>query len=154
AEKEGAEKEDKGEQDKPKVPDKPAEPARKNWFTVAFSPDVSVVSGSNVCANSKQEMANPNVSGQYTAHYVCLRQDAMSSRYKGTPTLNNADNINTGLALSTLRIMLGYDRLIIDNLTLGLRAGFAFNGASGGGASFLPLHLEARLGIWPGHTPF
>ena len=72
----------------------------------------------------------------------------------GTPTLGNGDNINTGLALSTLRILLGYDRLLIPNLTLGGRIGFAFNGASGQGVSFLPVHIEARLGIWPGHEPF
>ena len=50
--------------------------------------------------------------------------------------------------------MLGYDRLVHPNITLGARVGFAFDGASGGGSSFFPVHVEARLGIWPGHDPF
>jgi hypothetical protein len=122
----------------------PSTPVRKNWISLTFSPDFSIVSGTNVCTQDSQ--AN--------SHYVCGRQDATNSRYAGTPTQNNGDNINAGIALSTIRLMLGYDRLIIDNLTLGARVGFAFNGANVTGASFLPVHLEARLGIWLRHQPF
>jgi hypothetical protein len=68
--------------------------------------------------------------------------------------LNNGDNVNTGIALATLRLTLGYERLVHPNVTVGARVGFAFNGASGTNASFLPVHAEARLGIWPGHDPF
>lgn len=50
--------------------------------------------------------------------------------------------------------MLAYDRVLVDNLTLGVRLGFAFNGAGDGGASFLPFHAEGRFGYWPGKTPF
>src|SRR6185312_6447842 len=39
------------------------------------------------------------------------------------------------------------------NITVGLRAGFAFGGAPSP-ASFFPVHGEARLGFWPGHEPF
>jgi hypothetical protein len=117
---------------------------RKNWITLTFAPDVALVSGSNVCTADSQR----------SSHYVCLRQDATSTRYVGTPTLDNGDDINAGLALATIRIMLGYDRLVHANVTLGLRFGFAFNGASGGGSSFLPVHGEARVGFWPGHDPF
>ena len=126
--------------------DEPRElpPARKNWITLTFSPDVSIVSGTNVCTKENQR----------EAHYVCIREDAGKTRYNGTPTKDNGDNINTGVALSTLRVMLAYDRLIVDNLTLGARVGFAFNGANDGGASFLPVHLEGRVGYWPGKTPF
>lgn len=126
----------------PAPPARVEEPARKNWVTVTFSPDLALVSGTDVCTASSQN----------DDHYVCLRPDG--SRYVGTPTVGNGDSINSGLALATLRVMLGYDRVVHPNLTLGLRAGFAFNGASGGGASFLPVHGEARLGIWPGHDPF
>jgi hypothetical protein len=141
---EGDDKPDKKEAEAPKEPPAPSEPVRKNWITLTFAPDVALVSGSNVCTADSQR----------TAHYVCLRQDAASTRYAGTPTRDNGDDINTGLALGTLRIMLGYDRLVHANVTLGLRVGFAFNGASGGGASFLPFHAEARIGFWPGHEPF
>lgn len=139
-EKEQADK-DEGE-DKPKPVEPPKEPANKNWFTLSFAPDIALVSGSNVCT----------LDSQGGGHYVCLRPDG--SRYQGAPTLNNGDNINGGLTLATMRVMLGYDRLVHPNITVGLRAGFAFNGASGPGVSFLPVHGEARLGIWPGHDPF
>lgn len=118
------------------------EPARKNWVTLSFSPDLAFVSGSDVCTANSQTFD----------HYVCLRPDR--SRYVGTPTLGNGDNINLGIALATIRVMLGYDRLVHPNVTLGLRAGFAFNGATDGGASFFPVHAEGRLGFWPGHEPF
>ncbi len=54
------------------------------------------------------------------------------------------------MVLSTLRVTLGYDRLLGERVTLGARLGFAFNGASGAGSSFLPVHAEARLAVWPG----
>ena len=120
----------------------PPEPARKNWITISFAPDFAYVSGQDVCTQQ----------GQQGSHYACLRADG--SRYVGTPTLGNGDNVNAGLTIATLRVMLGYDRLVHPNITLGVRLGFAFNGASGDGVSFLPLHAEGRVGFWPGHDPF
>jgi len=128
--------------DKPEEP--PPKPARKNWITLTFSPDLSIVSGSNVCTKESRE----------TSHYACVRNDAARTAYVGTPTLDNGDNINAGVGLATLRVMVGYDRVLADNISIGARVGFAFNGASGGSSSFLPVHVEARLGFWPGKTPF
>lgn len=129
-----------GRCEKPVAPTLP--PAKMNWVSISFEPDVAVVSGDNVCTADSQ--AN--------AHYVCLRQS--NSRYAGVPVENNADNVNTGFAISTLRLVLGYDRVLADNLTLGARIGFAFNGATDGGASFLPIHAELRASISPGRNPF
>lgn len=130
---------DKLRDDKAKGPELPLPKSRKNWITLSFAPDISIISGTNVCRTDVQQ----------TEHYVCVRENG--TRYVGTPAANNANNINTGLALSTMRLMLAYDRVIIDNLTLGARFGFAFNGSgSDGGASFNPLHAEARVGYWPG----
>lgn len=133
---------DKDDKDKPAEPEAP--PARRNWITLSFSPDISIVAGTNVCTKD----------GQAAGHYVCVRNDADRTRYRGTPTLDNGDNINAGVGLATLRVMLAYDRLLGENFTLGARVGFAFNGASGGESSFLPLHLEGRFGYWPGKAPF
>jgi hypothetical protein len=119
----------------------PPEPKR-NWLTLAFSPDVAFVSGTDVCTKDSQQ----------SGHLFCTRKDA--THYVGTPTLGNADTINGGAVLSTMRLTLGYDRLLGERVTLGARLGFAFNGASDGGASFLPVHLEARLGVWPEAHPF
>jgi hypothetical protein len=117
---------------------------RSNWFTVTFAPDISIVSGDEVCS----------AAGQQEDHFVCVREDG--SRYLGTPATGegSANNVNTGLLLSTLRVALAYDRVLLDNVAAGLRVGFAFNGTSDGGASFLPLHLEARASYWFGAKPF
>jgi hypothetical protein len=123
-------------------PPKAEEKSRKNWITLSFAPDVSVVSGSDVCTQDNQN----------NAHFVCLRQDG--SRYAGRPTLGNADNIKTGPALSTVRVLLTYERVVADNFGLGARLGAAFNGATQGGASFLPLHLEGRVSYSIGKKPY
>ena len=132
-------------------PEKPPEPrpdappvaeAKRNWLTLAFSPDVAFISGSDVCTKASQT----------SEHIFCTRKDA--THYVGTPTIGNADNINGGAVLATMRLTLGYDRLVGERITLGARLGFAFNGAHDGGASFLPVHLEARVGVWPGERPF
>ena len=121
-----------------------APPARKNWITLSFSPDISIVSGTNVCTRESQNKD----------HYLCVRNDAIKSRYTGTPTIDNGNNINAGVGLATLRLLLAYDRLVTDNITLGARLGFAFNGASGGRGTFVPFHAEGRFGFFPGKTPF
>lgn len=105
---------------------------RRHWITLAFVPDFPVVSGDNVC--SKQ--------GQNDQHFVCIREN--KTRYTGTPTAGQGNNVNGGLGVGTMRLMLGYDGVIVDNFSLGARVGYAFNGTSDGGASFLPVHLEAR----------
>ena len=130
---------DRSPEPRPETPP-PAE-AKRNWITLAFSPDIAFVSGENVCTKDTQE----------SDHIYCARKDA--THYVGTPTVGNADNINAGAVLSTMRLTLGYDRLLGERITVGARLGFAFNGA-GGGASFFPVHLEARLGVWPGTAPF
>jgi hypothetical protein len=143
SEKEGGKE---GEKDKAE-PEKPTEAppsgeARRNWFTLAFSPDIAVVSGVDVCSKAAQS----------NEHFYCARPNG--TRYVGTPTRGNGDQINSGVVLSTMRVTLGYDRLLGEHITLGARLGFAFNGASGAGASFLPVHAEARLGFWPSASPF
>ena len=121
---------------------KPEQKSRKNWLTLSFAPDVSVVSGSDVCTRENQD----------GMHFVCVRQDG--SRYLGKPTIGNADNIRTGPALSTLRVLLTYERVVAQNVGLGARIGFAFGGATDGGASFLPLHLEGRVSYSIGKRPY
>ncbi|WP_437735818.1 hypothetical protein [Sorangium sp. So ce1335] len=115
---------------------------RKNWVALTFSPDVALFSGRDVCA----------VASQASDNYVCLRGDG--TRYDGTPTPGVANDVNLGFALATLRVALAYDRLVLDNLTVGGRVGFAAGGTTGGGASFLPLHLEARAQYFLTARPF
>ncbi|MFO0590612.1 MAG: hypothetical protein U0441_23925 [Polyangiaceae bacterium] len=118
-----------------------------NWVTVSFAPDLAIFSGQNVCTNDSQNSA----SAAY-AHFVCLREDG--SRYVGTPTKDTGDNINAGFSLGTLRVAAQYERRVLDNLTVGVRLGFAFNGASGDGVQFLPVHVEGRVGYSLGRDVF
>jgi hypothetical protein len=125
-------------------PDKPpAGEPRRNWVSLAFVTDLSIVAGD-------EEVCSPE--GRNERHFYCARQDG--SRYYGVPTAGNGNNVNGGLALSTMRATLGYARLVGDHLTLGARVGFAFNGARGDGASFVPFHGEARVAYWPTTRPF
>lgn len=113
-----------------------------NWVTLTFAPDLAIYSGENVCTQS----------GQLDSHYVCLREDG--SRYVGTPTKDIGDNVNTGFVLGTMRVAAQYERRVFDNLTVGVRLGFAFNGASGDGVQFLPVHAEGRIGYSIGKSAF
>ncbi|WP_438018899.1 hypothetical protein WMF18_07385 [Sorangium sp. So ce315] len=115
---------------------------RRNWVALTFSPDVALLSGRDVCS----------VASQASDNYVCLRGDG--TRYDGTPTPGVANDVNLGFALATWRVALAYDRLVLDNLTVGGRVGFAAGGTTGGGASFLPLHLEARAQYFLAARPF
>lgn len=115
---------------------------RRSWVALTFSPDVALLSGRDVCT----------VASQRSDHFVCLRGDG--TRYDGTPTPDVANDVNLGFALATLRVTIAYDRLVLDNLTVGGRVGFAAGGTTEGGASFLPLHLEARAQYFLGARPF
>ncbi|EYF08338.1 hypothetical protein [Chondromyces apiculatus] len=116
----------------PRPPPPPPDTLRRNWVSLSFGPDVSLFSGEGVCS----------LQGQSEQNYVCLRDD--DTRYDGVPTGDVANNVNPGFALGTLRLALGYERMLLENVSVGARVGFAFLGTSDGGASFMPLHLEAR----------
>ncbi|MBK9258947.1 MAG: hypothetical protein IPM54_03850 [Polyangiaceae bacterium] len=124
-----------GSDDKPKGP-------KRNYVSLMVGTDISIFSGENVCTFDSQQNAN----------YVCVRDDG--SRYLGVPTPNIANNVNAGFSLGTIRLVAGYDRLILDNIMAGARVGFAFRTASAEGANFLPVHLEVRGSYFIGKKPF
>ena len=128
--------------DKPPDEDNKGEVEKKNWFSIEFVPDLAIFAGNNVCTPL----------GQTQDHFYCLRQD--KTHYLGSPTVNNGDNVTLGIAPATMRVILGYERIVASNVGLGARVGFAFNGATEGGASFLPVHLEGRIGYYLGRKPF
>lgn len=128
---------------KPRAPGAAPESARRdNLITFSLTPDVSFFSGEGVCTPATQE----------SDHYVCLREDG--SRYGGMPTPNIANNVNLGFSLSTLRAVLGYERVVLDNLTVGLRAGAAIAGPSHERVSFFRLSFEGRAAFYIGKKPF
>lgn len=115
---------------------------RLNRISLSIVPDLSLFSGDNVC----------NTSIQSRDHFVCLRPD--ETRYVGTPTSGVADNVNLGFLFSSLRATLGYDRVLIDNLTIGLRAGAAIVAPTAAEVSFFRVHIEGRAAYWIGNKPF
>jgi len=127
-----------------KIDDKTEEPKgpKRNYVSLGFAPDISIFSGENVCEPTQQG----------DQHFVCVREDG--SRYVGVPKLGVANNVNAGLALGTLRLVAGYDRLILDNIMAGVRVGFAFRTASAESASFLPVHAEVRGAYYFVKKPF
>jgi hypothetical protein len=127
---------------KPPPGPEPKDDRRLNWITLSIVPDASLFSGESVCTEEVQARD----------HFVCLRQDG--SRYRGTPTAGIANNVNLGFTFSSLRATLGFDRVILDNFTAGLRAGAALAGPSHESVSFFRLHFEARAGYWFGPKPF
>lgn len=113
-----------------------------NWVTLSVQPDISLFSGEGVCS----------VDGQETQHYTCLRSDG--SRYIGTPTVNVANNVNTGFVFTTLRLALNYERVFLDNFSAGLRVGFALVGGKHANVSLFPVSIEGRASFWIGEKPF
>jgi hypothetical protein len=121
---------------------------KKNWLGLHFAQDLAFVGGTDVC--SKASQANNG--------YACYDTGSTTSAYNGDPF--PGANINGGTVVATRRILVSFDRAIGRNLTLGLRAGFAFSGGppagkndTSAGTAFLPAHVEARLAYWFGQSP-
>lgn len=132
--------------DGPDGPDGPSAsaPFKKNWVGLTLSPDLALISGSDVCGQDSQRDKG----------YSCFRSDG--KQYHGNPTPAAGNAIAGGIAPSTVRLMAGYDRLFGKNFMVGVRLGFAFNGGPkpDGGNAFLPFHGELRLAYWIGSNPF
>ena len=99
---------------------------KRDWFGIHFGADFASLSQSNdVCRTGSNEFA-------------CY---ADSATYQGTPYPENGGTVTGGLHLGTMRALFSYDRFLTDNISLGVRFGFAFSGAPDG---FFPLHFEGR----------
>gem|GEM_PF-598174 len=153
--------------------DEGGEAPKLNLFTIAFSIDDAIISGTDLCSSEN------SVNGTY----VCFRQDqgqryyvpatAGKSKYDETITntngqivANKGDPVNVSsrekgsvsgppFALGTFRVLIGYDRAIplkgqAFTPAVGVRLGYAFGGgpavpnAQDGDKKFMPFHLEAR----------
>jgi hypothetical protein len=121
----------------------PGRPAR-NWIGLTLEQDFAFVPTTDACS----------VESQSTEGFSCFRQDD-GVPYRGVPLPDTNHPVRAGLGPS--RVVLGYDRVVLRQVTLGLRAGWAFHGerrASQGMPGFVPAHAEARLGYWLGADPF
>jgi hypothetical protein len=118
----------------------PDAPFKKNWLSLGFQADLLFLSSaSDACAGG--------------TGYTCF--DSGGGYYSNVPLAGADDAVNGGPGLATMRILVGYDRVLGENIMLGARVGYAFNGGPQrpSANSFLPIHAEARGSYWFGHDP-
>ena len=137
------------DEDEPKAP--PAAPdeapadtsgARRNWLSAAFQLDLlSYQTTTGVCTGAAQ--------------YQCFLQ---GQTYNGPIYLGSGNQLEGGVGFATKRLLVGYERLFGDNVTAGVKLGFAFGGSpkstNPGAKAFLPFHAELRGNYWFGSAPF
>lgn len=119
--------------------------SRLNRVSVALQQDFGVASAEEPCTRESQ----------LTQGISCFRSN--ETQYHGTPLLGTAP-AHSGLTPATTRLLFGFDRVLLDRFTVGVRGGFVF---AGGGPrpdgseahAFLPFHGEARLAYWLGVPP-
>jgi len=114
----------------------------KNWLSLSFQQDLLIYGATTkVCSGDNQ--------------YQCFLQGAS---YTGSIYEGSGNQLQSGVGFATRRLLLGYDRRFGENLTLGARVGFAFNGSpkatTPNAEAFLPLHAELRASYWFGSKPF
>ena len=128
---------------KKKEPDAPPD-IRRNWIRVIGMVDLTLLlAEDDLCA----------ADGRNDRGWLCTRVD--ETVYRGVPTKGQQNAADTTMALSTVRVTAGYERLLGDNFTVGARLGFAFQPVKEGSSEeFLPLHAEARAAYWFGDRPF
>jgi hypothetical protein len=123
---------------------------RKNWFTLGIQQDAlfyTPVSG--VCDSEDAD------GDDFPGHPQYSCRDA-NGIYDGDVYSGAGNEIQGGLGLATTRILVGFDRVLIDRVTIGGRIGYAFGGAPTvvGSGTFNPFHAELRSAFFFGQKPF
>lgn len=131
-----------------------------NWISVSFQVDTLLMPSTDGAC-----MSNPSV--PYECFYGDGRQRIVGAHFDPNrlfaepggidPTTGQrvgAGNVGGGLALATMRALVGFDRAFLDHFTAGLRVGFAFNGGPTtdqlqGNKAFFPIHVEAGFAYYP-----
>jgi len=130
-------------------------PRKHNWLSVGIQQDFLVYSSQDdVCASDGPDPVFYAGAKQYS----CFQGgQAYGQDGSHEPILAGVGNhVSGGVGMATTRILLGFDRLLGTNVTLGARLGFAFGGGPTppSGDKFLPLHAELRGAYWFGSDPF
>ncbi len=119
----------------------------------------STLKGTYACYQAGQSTINTDPAGPDSMAVVPLGTDG-----------GFAGNVNSGIAMATMRILASLDYALTPNVTVGGRAGFALRGGppsikyNGGDpqqtTKFFPIHAEARAAYWfkplsiPGIHPY
>ena len=133
-------------------PAAPAAPSKykKNWLSLHFEQDFLVYSGKNdVCASFADNRAE-------AANYTCFQGSQFGYQDGQSIAPGTGNRVSGGVGRATTRILLGFDRLLSSNVSLGVRLGYAFGGspAPRTGSKFFPFHAELRANYWFGTDPF
>jgi hypothetical protein len=136
-------REDRGEQRPAAGPSAAAAP---NRVSVTLEQDFGLIYGKDACGKE----------AQLSAGFACFR--ANGTQYHGTP-LSDEGGSPSGAFPATMRLLIGFDRVLFESLTVGVRGGFVPHGGGpkpdGADApEFLPFHGEARATYWFGAAPF
>jgi hypothetical protein len=123
---------------------------RNNWITLGIQQEMLFFTPiSGVCdavdADGDEFPGHPQ--------YSCRDANGI---YDGDVYSGAGNEIQGGLGFATTRILIGFDRVFIDRLTVGGRVGYAFNGAPTvvGSGTFNPFHAELRSAFFFGQKPF
>jgi hypothetical protein len=116
-------------------------PFAQNWVSLGLQQDIMLMpSTTGVCSGGNE--------------FSCFYENP-DEYYELTPVERGGNEIEGGPARATLRILVGYDRIVGANIGLGVRVGYAFGGGpqAPDGAAFLPIHAEGRLTYFFGQRP-
>jgi hypothetical protein len=115
---------------------------RASWVSLSIEQDFGLVSTSGACSVHAQENEG----------YACYRADGV--QYAGNPVLTNEP---LGAGIGPTRLLLGFERLLYYDTSVGVRAGWSLLGEGPtprAGTAFLPLSVSARATHWFGDDPF
>lgn len=133
-------------------PEPPSEPSpfSLNWLSVSVQQNLLIYGNvQGVCPS----LDDKGVEHAGAAGYSCRDADGV---HRGTVYSGGGNEVHGGLGLADLRFLIGYDRVIGQNFTLGARVGIAIlqSPAVTGTQAPMPVHAEARFGYYFGESPF
>jgi hypothetical protein len=114
----------------------------RNFAVVSLEQDFGIVGTAGAC----------DIPDQESAGYACFRSDG--AQYLGTPVLTNEP---LGLGRGPTRAVIGFERLVFYDTSLGVRIGWAGLGIGPtprGGTPFFPGSIAARATHWFGGDLF
>jgi hypothetical protein len=118
------------------------DPRRANWLSVEVEQQLGLVATTGACSVPSQENEG----------YACRRDDGAT--YIGNPIYTNEP---LALGWAPTRLVLGYERVVFYDTSVGMKLGYAFMGSGPtppGGGEFLPFSAELRFVHWFGEDPF
>jgi hypothetical protein len=110
-----------------------------NWLSAGLQQDFLMFSGeTGVCGTERPEELS------------CFRAGDQFRDPTVEFTAGDGGEVAGGFRPATTRLLIGYDRVLFPNITVGARLGYAIGGGptQPNGASFVPFHAEVRGAYW------